>query len=180
MPTLRNLLLAACLAGLPAMPASAQSLRVEPGNTVLDGEPVRIVIDGLRANEEIDLRAERWHADVSLQRRPPRLFRSEIRLRADADGRIDLGRSAPLSGTYEGIDPSGVFWSMAPVPDGQAPEDGVDTARVRLVLRRETGPTFEAHVRLLPALPNVMATYSCPTCPAPCSRACRATSRDRR
>lgn len=140
------------------MPASAQSLCVEPGDAVLDGEPLRIVIDGLRPNEEAGLRAERWYAGVSLRTRPPRLFRSEIRVRANADGNIDLKRSAPLSGSYAGIDPRGMFWSMAPVPDGPAPSDDVDTAMVHFILQRDAAPALEARVRLMPALPEVVAT----------------------
>lgn len=155
---LRGLLLAACGAVLPVMPACAQSLRVEPSDTVLEGEPLRIVIDGLRADEEASLRAERWYTGVSARMQPPRLFRSEIRLRADANGCIDLGRSQPLSGSYEGIDPRGVFWSMSPVLDAPAPGADVDTAMVRLVLKREAAPALEAGVRLMPALPEVVAT----------------------
>lgn len=156
--TLASLLLAACLAWWPAAPVLAQSLRIEPANTVLDGEPVRIAADGLRANEEVNLRAERWYAGISMQPRPPRLFRSEIRLRADADGRIDLDRMAPLSGSYEGIDPRGLFWSMAPVPDAPAPARDVDTTRVRVVLQRDAAAALEAAIRLLPSLPEVVVT----------------------
>jgi hypothetical protein len=37
---------------------------------------------------------------------------------ADGNGRIDLNTGAPISGTYEGIDQMGFYWSMelAPMP----------------------------------------------------------------
>src|SRR5713226_2729549 len=31
---------------------------------------------------------------------------------ADANGVVDIGNQAPISGTYSGIDPMGLFWSM--------------------------------------------------------------------
>jgi hypothetical protein len=31
---------------------------------------------------------------------------------ADSNGRIDCARHAPQSGSYAGIDPAGLFWSM--------------------------------------------------------------------
>lgn len=33
---------------------------------------------------------------------------------ADATGTIDLASQAPLEGSYAGIDPMGIFWSMTP------------------------------------------------------------------
>jgi dienelactone hydrolase len=35
---------------------------------------------------------------------------------ADADGVVDLGTTAPTSGTYAAADPMGLVWSMSPVP----------------------------------------------------------------
>ncbi|MET0655418.1 MAG: acyl-CoA thioester hydrolase/BAAT C-terminal domain-containing protein [Pseudoxanthomonas sp.] len=139
-------------------PASAQSLRTEPAGSVLEGQPVRIVADGLRAHEEVGLRAERWYDGAAATARPPRLFRSEIRVRADADGRIDLDRMAPLSGSYQGVDPRGMFWSMVPLADAATQALPTDTALVRLVLQRQASAPLQGSVRLLPALPDVVAT----------------------
>ncbi len=44
---------------------------------------------------------------------------------ADADGMIDVDRSASESGTFAGVDPAGLFWSMQP-EGGAAPAFMVD------------------------------------------------------
>src|SRR5712691_1136244 len=43
-----------------------------------------------------------------------RTWESHAEFRAASDGRIDVATHAPVSGTYEGIDPTGLFWSRAP------------------------------------------------------------------
>ncbi len=43
-----------------------------------------------------------------------RTWESHAEFRAASDGRIDVATDAPLSGTYEGVDPTGLFWSRAP------------------------------------------------------------------
>jgi len=137
-----------------AVPALAQSLRTVPLDAVLEGEPIRILVDGLQPNEEVTLEASRWYAGVSCT---PRAFRSRIRLRADASGRIDLDRMSPLSGSYQGIDPRGLFWSMTPLP-GNAFAGSSDTTRVDLVLQRQATAPLHASIRLLPASPDVVVT----------------------
>jgi dienelactone hydrolase len=49
---------------------------------------------------------------------------SHATFRVASDGRIDVATDAPLSGTYEGVDPTGLFWSRVPTnapPEGPAP-----------------------------------------------------------
>lgn len=41
---------------------------------------------------------------------------------SDAAGRVDLGAQAPVSGAYEGVDPMGLFWTLAlDSPDAAGP-----------------------------------------------------------
>ena len=40
---------------------------------------------------------------------------------ANADGTVDLSRDAPVSGTYEGLDPAGLLWSMRFASEDVAP-----------------------------------------------------------
>lgn len=138
-----------------AAPALAQSLRTEPLDVVLEGEPIRILADGLQPNEEVEIEASRWYAVGAAT---PRAFRSRIRLRADATGRIDLDRMAPLSGSYQGIDPRGLFWSMTPLPERAAAAGTGDTTRVDLVLQRQASAPLHASIRLLPASLDVIVT----------------------
>ncbi len=45
---------------------------------------------------------------------------SEATFRADELGLVDLTRDAPTSGSYDGVDPMGLFWSRAPVTGERA------------------------------------------------------------
>src|SRR5262249_40170607 len=40
---------------------------------------------------------------------------------ADDQGAVDLGKQAPLKGTYSGVDAMGLFWSMEPDKDQPKP-----------------------------------------------------------
>lgn len=146
------------LALLGATSSHSQSLRVEPGPVVLDGEPVRIVAEGLRGGETVTIVAKRWFAPLSASNPAPRRFASEIRIRADERGRIDLDTMAPASGSYEGVDPRGLFWSMAAQDDEGVAQAGADTATVDLRLSREHADPLTATVRLIAALPGVATT----------------------
>lgn len=42
-------------------------------------------------------------------------FSSHAHFKTDSNGHVDLKKDAPLSGSYRGVDPMGLFWSMHPV-----------------------------------------------------------------
>lgn len=88
------------VAGEPAGP----TLAVEPQTALVD-EPVRIVVTGLEPGQGVVLRTIcfdddglRWEGRATFE--------------ADAEGRVDPGSMAPTGGTYEGVEPMGLFWSM--------------------------------------------------------------------
>lgn len=151
-------LVQACLlpAGLwVASAMGAPALHVEPGPSVLDGEPVHIHMTGAVPGSLVTLTAERWFAGLSTQRKRPQLMRSEAVFMTDPSGRVDLRTATPLRGSYQGIDPRGLFWSMMPVPHVErASPEAVDTTQVTLRLHAEDA-VAETRVRLLPALPAV-------------------------
>lgn len=93
-----------------AAPAPAQQFMQGAVQEVLDGEPVALTLTGLGPGIVVEVRGER-----SLDWPSPIVQRSHAQFRADAAGRVDIGSSAPLSGTYSGADASGLFWSMGPV-----------------------------------------------------------------
>lgn len=62
---------------------------------VLNLEPAQTVTVRARVSDDLD---RRWSAYAVFE--------------ADAEGCVDLEAQAPLSGTYEGVDPMGLFWSM--------------------------------------------------------------------
>ncbi|GAA1308280.1 acyl-CoA thioesterase/bile acid-CoA:amino acid N-acyltransferase family protein [Saccharothrix xinjiangensis] len=61
---------------------------------------------------------------------------AEAEFRADERGVVDLTRHAPISGDYSGVDPMGLFWSMAPT--GAEPRDAA-VVEVDGVGRAEVG-----------------------------------------
>jgi dienelactone hydrolase len=102
-------------------------LVVAPERPNLDTE-LHIRLVGLPPGVEVRLRA-------SL--RDPRggEWRSSATFRAAANGAIDLRRDAPASGSYGGVDPMGLVWSMEPVeePPPNRPADFLAPTRLRLV-----------------------------------------------
>ncbi|UWX04175.1 acyl-CoA thioesterase/BAAT N-terminal domain-containing protein [Pseudoxanthomonas sp. NC8] len=142
------------IAWQPAL-AGAQVLRTEPRESVLEGEPLRILTEGLQPGEQVSLSAERWYRGTANGTRPPQRLRSQVSVRADADGTIDLDRTPALAGSYAGIDPRGLFWSMSPHAGVAAPAGPVDTTRVELELERSAGVPLRASVALLSASPEV-------------------------
>lgn len=131
------------------------AIRVDPGQQVLEGQPVHLSVVGASPRAEVQLIAERWVAALSVQRPKPRLMRSEAVFVADSEGRVDLRTAQPLRGSYQGVDPRGLFWSMQPVAGVERPPAGsVDTTQVRLLLH-SAGTRSEASLQLLPSLPEV-------------------------
>lgn len=80
------------------------TLHVTPSETLLD-EEIHITVTGLRSFEKIQIKAQ-TKDDNGFEWRSHGLFK------ADENGNIDLSKCAPLDGSYEGIDPVGLLWSM--------------------------------------------------------------------
>ncbi|XP_056266620.1 acyl-coenzyme A thioesterase 5-like [Pseudoliparis swirei] len=82
-------------------------LRLLPRARCLFDEPVQVKVDGLRSSQMVTVRAratdERGVA-----------FSSSATYRADGGGVVDLERDPSLGGTYTGIEPTGLLWSMKP------------------------------------------------------------------
>lgn len=68
-----------------------------------------------------------------------RSYRSWASYPTDAAGAVDLAVAAPLAGTYTGVDPMGLFWSMQPIKNyGYAPPS-LAPINVRLTLYTRAG-----------------------------------------
>ncbi|XP_029970844.1 acyl-coenzyme A thioesterase 5-like [Salarias fasciatus] len=87
--------------------ASQVRLRLLPSARCLFSEPVQVKVAGLESKQVVTLRAE------SLDERNL-VFSSAATYRADQRGEIDLSRDASLSGSYVGVEPMGLLWSMRP------------------------------------------------------------------
>lgn len=95
-------------------PLSSARLVVIPRESLLD-ETVHLRVEGLVPGSRARLRCS-LHDEKSLD------WVSEAEYLADEEGKVDTGTNAPVSGSYEGIDPDGLFWSM--VPDSLSPDRG--------------------------------------------------------
>lgn len=100
----------------------APSLSVTPA-VVLSGDPVTIAVTGLSPGEQVRIDAVQEVRNATL--------RSHAVFVADTLGKVLPDSQAPVEGTYSGIDPQGLFWSMAPGP-GERPD----------VFSRTTAPSF--------------------------------------
>ncbi len=99
--------------GRPTLPSKVH-LEVAPQEAMAH-EPLRTFrVTGLTPGQTVGLRAvtedeegRRWAAAGLWQ--------------ADNQGVVDLTRHPPLEGTYTGVDPMGLFWSMRPIRPMRAP-----------------------------------------------------------
>ena len=81
-------------------------IQVTPEKALLD-ESVEISISALQPHEQITLEA-------SCKGKDNNIWKSSATFKADENGIVSVAQQAPLSGSYTGIDPMGLFWSMMP------------------------------------------------------------------
>ncbi len=103
------------------------TLTLDPSGEVLAGDHIDIRVSGAAPGSEVMVIGIRRFWDDKKQ------LRAEAVFRADADGCVDLSRDAPLSGSYAGVHPAGIFWSMtaAGAIDAETPQMG--TVRIEAV-----------------------------------------------
>lgn len=89
-------------------PTPQPQIDVRPATPLVD-EAVAIHLTGFMPQQEMTLHL-RTTDDAGIDWESSALFRT------DARGAIDVATQAPLSGSYTGIDPMGLFWSMNPPP----------------------------------------------------------------
>lgn len=76
-----------------------------PQNGAFIDEELQIRLSGLSPHQSV-----RIHA--STEDDENRRWMSEATFRADSRGQVDLARQEPTAGTYRGVAPMGLFWSM--------------------------------------------------------------------
>ncbi|KAK2822757.1 hypothetical protein Q5P01_022822 [Channa striata] len=87
--------------------SSQVQLTLLPRARCLYDEPVQVKVAGLRSRQVVTIRA------TSTDERGV-VFRSSGTYRADGSGEIDLERDPSLGGSYVGVEPMGLLWSMKP------------------------------------------------------------------
>ncbi|XP_061587832.1 acyl-coenzyme A thioesterase 1-like [Cololabis saira] len=80
-------------------------LRLLPSARCLFDEPVQVKVSGLMSKQVVTMRA-RSSDEKGV------MFSSSATYRADGSGEIDLDRDPSLSGSYVGVEPMGLLWSM--------------------------------------------------------------------
>ncbi|XP_070831109.1 acyl-coenzyme A thioesterase 1-like [Chaetodon trifascialis] len=80
-------------------------LTLLPSARCLYDEPVQVKVAGLRPRQVVTMRA-RSTDEKGVE------FISSGTYRADGSGEIDLGRDPSLGGSYVGVEPMGLLWSM--------------------------------------------------------------------
>lgn len=88
-------------------------------------EPVDITVSGFEPTRDMTVRAR--------MELPSGTWRSWATFETDTDGTADLSAQAPTAGTYRGVDPTGLLWSMELVTDGQSDELKTEPARSTVV-----------------------------------------------
>ena len=86
----------------------AVCVSVEPLSSLID-DKVRIRASGLQPEQNVTLEA-RIVGDKG------EVFESHAHFIADKDGEVDVCRDSPLGGSYSGVSPMGLLWSMKPAP----------------------------------------------------------------
>ncbi|XP_030608344.1 acyl-coenzyme A thioesterase 5-like [Archocentrus centrarchus] len=85
--------------------ASQIRLKLLPSARCLFDEPIRVKVAGLKSRQVVTMRA-RSTDDKGV------VFSSAATYRADESGEVDLNRDPSLRGSYVGIEPMGLLWSM--------------------------------------------------------------------
>ncbi|XP_042285900.1 acyl-coenzyme A thioesterase 1-like isoform X2 [Thunnus maccoyii] len=80
-------------------------LRLLPSARCLFDEPVQVKVTGLRSRQVVTMRARSTDEKGVV-------FSSSAIYRADGSGEVDLERDPSLSGSYVGVEPMGLLWSM--------------------------------------------------------------------
>ncbi|NXH75417.1 ACOT1 thioesterase, partial [Hydrobates tethys] len=83
----------------------AVQVTVLPSPRCLFDDPVQIRVSGLLPQQAVTLRA-------SLEDESGELFQAHARYRAESSGELDLSRSQALGGSYSGVEPMGLLWSL--------------------------------------------------------------------
>ena len=91
---------------------NAPKLTIVPPDALID-VPRALRIEHLRKDAIVSITA-------TTQRGGGIEWTSRIRIRADECGVIDLGRQAPLEGSYTGVSPMGLLWSQTPMVPGRS------------------------------------------------------------
>jgi dienelactone hydrolase len=105
---------------LKASPTSAVQFDISPNPAFVDDD-VRISLHGLPPASMISIHA----STVDDQRR---IWKSQAHFRADSSGSVNTFTDNSVRGTYRGVSPMGLFWSMKPANKNASTKSSNDSA----------------------------------------------------
>ncbi|RSE99875.1 acyl-CoA thioesterase/bile acid-CoA:amino acid N-acyltransferase family protein [Achromobacter aegrifaciens] len=113
------------------------TLTITPADDLID-VPRQIRVEHVAPGQTVEITA--------LTRRTGVLWQSQAAFVAGADGTVDLGRDAPVSGGYAGVAPMGLIWSQSPgdSPSREQFNHPVTEALVTDVVARAAGSQAQA------------------------------------
>jgi hypothetical protein len=140
------LILAEVVSTAPAIAheAAGQARLLFSDNPARFGDPVTVEAEGLASGQTVTIRAEKL-----IPSRPDSVYRSEARFRADATGRIDLARDAPIEGAWSEADINGLFWAMR--SKEEAPPNDLSPDHIAVQLLDDDGEQLARAVLHYPA-----------------------------
>jgi dienelactone hydrolase len=124
-----------------AFAVDSPAIQTIPAAPLMD-EEIRIQVAGLVPGQVVILKAKtEWHGQT---------WEAWASFKADESGRVNVGDSAPVSGTYSGNDAMGLFWSTRPAgkmtrknPHHAAPITEPRVTRIQVELEDRPGPQVE-------------------------------------
>jgi len=152
--------LAAC-GGTPA-PASSPAaaaipqLVIQPAAPVVADQLTEITLRGVTPGAIVDIVAERPVSASAMLGGKRQLYRAQASFRVGATGTVALAHAAPLTGSYQGADLRGLFWSMA-ASDAAIPDGWPDT-QVHLAASQAGHELARAMLEIRSSNPDVVVT----------------------
>ena len=129
----------ACLACVMHAPANAAPRLTGPGD-LTDPHPAPIRVTDAAPRSIIEITTERRDADAT------KTLVAHASFRTSANGDLDVSRAKPIAGTYEGIEPLGLFWS-ATTREAAADDPAADVVRITVRAGAKTIATLNTRSR---------------------------------
>ena len=126
------------------------TLTIDAPKTSRPDEAITIRITGGKPHETIDF-------DATIRDCEGGKWRSHATVTADAEGVVDLTKTAPEAGTYQGVRPMGWLWSMHPADEAQLVLPLMDVEPTTIRLRASTD-TMHSERRITRAFDETAVT----------------------
>ncbi|MEM7662886.1 MAG: acyl-CoA thioesterase/BAAT N-terminal domain-containing protein [Pseudomonadota bacterium] len=139
------------LVGLAAIAACQSHLEPELSVTdapILDGDPIEIELRNVEPDSLVTLRLD----EIRMRRGKPSFYTSMATFLTATDGTLSTTRDAPISGSYEGADQAGIFWSRER-PADQQPDESAELMPLNLSvdLGGDGSVEFERQIEIVSA-----------------------------